>query len=165
MKKRIIIPILLFVLCLFLAFISLNVYEEYLLTEEISTINDIIGEDNLNKDKLMDLLDRNKTKYEYNKIEKTYKKIINDRVNIVEKINSFYDEEENIDYMSISSISELDNTNEKLNNSIERIEQLKDEYEEVYSERYIKNQLKKSKPKNITVNYFNKHIFSSLNIR
>ena len=165
MKKRIIIPIVLFILCLFLSFISLNVYEEYILTEEISNINDVISEDNVNSDKLVNLLDRNKRKYEYNKIEKTYKKIVKDRVNVVEKIDLFYDGEENIDYMSIESIRELDNTNERLNNSIEKIEQLKDEYEEVYSDRYVKNQLKKSKPKNITVNYFNKHIFSSLNMK
>ena len=144
MKKRIIIPIVLFILCLFLSFISLNVYEEYILTEEISNVNDVISEDNVNSDKLVNLLDRNKTKYEYNKIEKTYKKIVKDRVNVVEKIDLFYDGEENIDYMSIASIRELDNTNERLNNSIEKIEQLKNEYEKVYSDRYVKNQLKKN---------------------
>lgn len=165
MKKRIFIPIILLIICLFLVFISLNVYEEYILTEEISNVNDVISEDNVNSDKLVNLLDRNKTKYEYNKIEKTYKKIVKDRIDIVEKIDLFYDEEENIDYMSIASIRELDNTNERLNNSIEKIEQLKNEYEKVYSDRYVKNQLKKSKPKNVTINYFNTNIFSSLNMK
>ena len=165
MKKKIIVPIVLFIICLFLAFISLNVYEEYILTEEISSINDMISEDNINDEKLNDALNRYKTKYEFKKIEKTYKAIIKKRIDVIDNINKFYKEEENIDYISISSIGELDNTREKLNTSIKTIETLKNKYSDMYTDRYIKKQLKKTKPNNITTNYFNKHIFSSLKIK
>lgn len=134
MKKKIIIPIIIFSIII-IALISYNVITDYqeeqkIRTEQNSIIN-LMQKDSLNTDEINEILNRRiATKKEYLAIEEATKKYTQDLISIITNIN-YLTSSDNLSYYL--SVSNLKNDNKEFSQSLNSLDDLSSQLDDQIS--------------------------------
>lgn len=106
MKKKIII-IIAIIVAIFIGivtyFVINDLNQENKLRDEISYLDELINSENIDIDKINEVLDRNVTKDDYQKVEKAYKLYLSESFNVVLTITNILEDEKLTNILTVSN--------------------------------------------------------------
>lgn len=106
MKKKIII-IIAIIAAIFIGivtyFVINDLNQENKLRDEISYLDELINSENIDIDKINEVLDRNVTKDDYQKVEKAYKLYLSESFNVVLTITNILEDEKLTNILTVSN--------------------------------------------------------------
>ena len=106
MKKKIII-IIAIIVAIFIGivtyFVINDLNQENKLRDEISYLDELINSENIDIDKINEVLDRNVTKDDYQKVEKAYKLYLSESFNVVLTITNILEDEKLTNMLTVSN--------------------------------------------------------------
>ena len=168
-KKGLILIILILIISTITGyFIYVKMVKEKALNDEITRINDVLKQKNIDEKKLNKYLNRTVSKDEYRIVEKAYKSYLKDNQKILNDISVFFKNNDSANLLTIKNIKddgkEFTNSLKKLKEDKETLKNLQKKYKNQNTTKTINSYIEKKNINKYYKNYYKNKITANINV-